>query len=56
VSLDGLLDLIASRSYVASLESQVRSELLHRVRGAFADQNEPIRLRYVVEVFAADRA
>lgn len=55
VSLDGLLDVVASRSYVASLDPTGRGELLERVRATFADEEEPLVLRYVVEVFVADR-
>lgn len=56
VSLDGLADVIASRSYVASLDEPARAELLERVRAAFEDEEEPLVLRYVVEIFVADRA
>ena len=56
VSLDGLLEAAASRSYVASLEDGRRAELLGRIRRAFADEPEPIVLRYDVDVFVVDRA
>jgi SAM-dependent methyltransferase len=56
VSLEGLLDVIASRSYVASLGTSARAELLDHIRAGFADEEEPLVLRYVVEVFVADRA
>jgi SAM-dependent methyltransferase len=56
VSLEGLLDVIASRSFVASLEAPAREELLERIRAAFAGEEEPLVLRYVVEAFVADRA
>ena len=56
VSLDGLLETAASRSYVASLDEQARAELLDRIRTEFADEPEPIVLRYQVDVYVADRA
>jgi ubiquinone/menaquinone biosynthesis C-methylase UbiE len=56
VTLDGLLEAAASRSYVASLEDDPRGELLERIRGEFADEPQPIVLRYEVDVFVADRA
>ena len=56
VSLEGLLEAAASRSYVASLEDQPRAELLDRIRTEFAGEPEPIVLRYEVDVFVADRA
>ena len=56
VSLDGLLETAASRSYVASLDQETRIELLGVIRGAFADEPEPIVLRYDVDVFVVDRA
>ena len=56
VSLDGLTEVVASRSYVASLEEPARAELLERIRTAFADEAEPLVLRYVVEAFVADRS
>jgi len=55
VSLDGLLEMAASRSYVASLEDGPRAELLDSIRAEFADEPEPIVLQYVVEVYVADR-
>jgi len=55
VSLDGLCDVVASRSYVANLEASTRSELLGHVRERFGKVPEPLVLRYVVEVFVADR-
>ena len=56
VSLDGLLETAASRSYVASLDEQARAELLDRIRTEFADEPEPIVLRYQVDVYVAVRA
>jgi len=56
LSLDELLALVASRSYVASLDEERRGALLSEVRNAFADEPEPIVLRYVVDVYVADRA
>ena len=55
VSLDGLLEAAASRSYVASLDEEPRAELLDRIRAEFADEPEPLVLLYQVDVFAADR-
>ena len=55
VSLDGLLEAAASRSYVASLDDQPRAELLERIRALFANEPEPIVLRYDVDVFVVDR-
>jgi SAM-dependent methyltransferase len=56
VSLDGLLEAAASRSYVASLDEGPRAKLLGDIRGAFANEPEPIVLRYQVDVHVADRA
>jgi len=55
VGREALLEVVASRSYVASLDEGSRAELLGRIRDAFADEPEPIVLRYTVEVFVADR-
>lgn len=55
VSLGELVGVVASRSYVASLDEEARAELLEEVREAFAGEPEPIVLRYVVDVFVADR-
>jgi SAM-dependent methyltransferase len=55
VSLDGLLEAAASRSYVASLDADRRAELLGRIRDTFAGEREPIVLRYEVDVFVVDR-
>jgi SAM-dependent methyltransferase len=55
VSLEGLLETASSRSYVASLDEEPRGELLGRIRAEFADEPEPIVLRYEVDVFVADR-
>lgn len=55
VSLDGLCDVVASRSYVASLDAPERDELLGAIRRAFADRPRPLVLRYEVDAFVADR-
>jgi SAM-dependent methyltransferase len=55
VTLHGMLEAVASRSYVAGLGESERAELLGRIRAAFADEPEPIVLRYQAEVFVADR-
>jgi SAM-dependent methyltransferase len=55
LSLDELVGLVASRSYVASLDEEPRGALLSEVREAFAGEPEPIVLRYVVDVYVADR-
>jgi len=55
VDLHGLLEAAASRSYVASLDDEPRAELLGRIRDRFADEPEPIILRYDVDVFVVDR-
>lgn len=55
VSLDGLLEAAASRSYVASLDEAAREELLEQIRAAFTDEPEPIVLRYQVDVYVAER-
>lgn len=56
VTLDLMLEVVASRSYVASLDEAARGELLDEIRREFADEPEPIVLRYVADVFVADRA
>jgi ubiquinone/menaquinone biosynthesis C-methylase UbiE len=55
VTLDGLLEMAASRSYIASLDDEERAELLGRIRSEFADQPDPIVLRYEVDALVADR-
>jgi ubiquinone/menaquinone biosynthesis C-methylase UbiE len=52
---DGLVEVVASRSYVATLDEDTRSGLLAGVRELAAGLPEPIVLRYVVDVFVADR-
>lgn len=56
VSLDELLDVVASRSYVAALAEASRAAVLTEVRESVADVGEPIVLRYVADVFVTDRA
>jgi SAM-dependent methyltransferase len=56
VSLPGLLEVVASRSYIAALDETARAAALDEVRDAAADLGEPIVLRYVTDVFVADRA
>jgi ubiquinone/menaquinone biosynthesis C-methylase UbiE len=56
VGREELLDVVASRSYIASLDDDSRAELLGRIRNAFAGEPEPIILRYDVDVFVVDRA
>ena len=56
LSLDELVGLVASRSYIASLDEETRAALLGDVREAFAGEPEPIVLRYVVDVYVTDRA
>jgi ubiquinone/menaquinone biosynthesis C-methylase UbiE len=53
--LEGVVDEAASRSYVASLDDARRIELLDELRAALADEPEPIVLRYIVDVYVADR-
>jgi SAM-dependent methyltransferase len=55
VTLDGLLETAASRSYIASLGGEARAQLLERIRFEFAEEPEPIVLRYDVDVYVADR-
>jgi ubiquinone/menaquinone biosynthesis C-methylase UbiE len=55
VGREELLEVVASRSYIASLDEGSRAELLGRIRNAFADEPEPIVLRYDVDVFVVDR-
>jgi SAM-dependent methyltransferase len=56
VGREELLEVVASRSYVASLDEEARAELLGRIREVFADEPEPIVLRYDVDVFVVERA
>ena len=56
LSLDELVGLVASRSYIASMDEETRAALLGDVREAFAGEPEPIVLRYVVDVYVTDRA
>jgi ubiquinone/menaquinone biosynthesis C-methylase UbiE len=56
VGREELLEVVASRSYVASLDEDARNELLGRIREAFAGEPEPIVLRYDLDVLVADRA
>jgi len=55
VSRAEVVGVAASRSYVASLGDPEREVLLGRIRDEFADEPEPIVLRYIVDVFVADR-
>jgi SAM-dependent methyltransferase len=55
VTLPELLDVIASRSYVAALDAGARAAVLDDVRAAVAGLSEAIVLRYVADVFVADR-
>ena len=56
VTVDELLEVVASRSYVASLGRPARAEILARIRESVATEIEPIVLRYVVDVYVADRS
>ncbi|HEX9415570.1 MAG TPA: class I SAM-dependent methyltransferase [Gaiellaceae bacterium] len=56
VTIEELLEVVASRSYVASLEEPERREVLDSTRETVAGESEPILLRYDVDVFVADRA
>jgi len=56
VGREELLEVVASRSYVASLDEDARCELLGQIRAAFADEPEPIVLRYDLDVLVAGRA
>jgi SAM-dependent methyltransferase len=56
LTLDGLLDVVASRSYVASLDEDARRGLLARVCEVAAHLPEPIVLPYVLDVYVADRS
>jgi ubiquinone/menaquinone biosynthesis C-methylase UbiE len=56
VTVDELLEVVASRSYVASLDEPARAEVLNRIRESVAAESEPIVLRYVVDVYVADRS
>ena len=56
LSLAGLLEVVASRSYISALDEAARAAALQEVREAVADLGEHILLRYVTDVFVADRA
>jgi SAM-dependent methyltransferase len=56
VTVEELLEVVASRSYVASLGEPAHREVLGRIREAVAAESEPIVLRYVVDVYVADRS
>lgn len=55
LTLDRVLDRVASTSVVAELADRERHDLLARVRALLEGLEEPIVLRYVTEVFVADR-
>jgi ubiquinone/menaquinone biosynthesis C-methylase UbiE len=55
VSLSQLLDVVASRSYIAALDERSRAAVLAEVQDAVADLSDPIVLRYIADVFVADR-
>jgi ubiquinone/menaquinone biosynthesis C-methylase UbiE len=55
VTHEGLLEVVASRSYVASLDDARRREVLDSVLEVVGDEPEPVVLRYVVDVYVADR-
>jgi SAM-dependent methyltransferase len=51
----GVLDRVASTSFVAALPDEERHALLERVRELAADRPEPIVIPYETEVYVADR-
>jgi len=51
-SADELIDMIASRSYVITMEPAVRERLLDRVRALVA-AHRPTRMPYVAECYRA---
>ena len=55
VTTAGLLDAIASRSYVAALADERREALLAEVREVAAGFPEPLSLAYVTEAFVSFR-
>jgi SAM-dependent methyltransferase len=50
-----VLDRVASMSFVAAAPNEERAALLARVRDLLAEQEERVVLRYVTEVYVADR-
>jgi SAM-dependent methyltransferase len=52
---EAVLDRVASMSFVAAAPEEERAALLARVRELLAEQEERVVLRYVTEVFVADR-
>jgi SAM-dependent methyltransferase len=55
VGVDGFVDLVGSRSYVARLDGPERERILARVRALAKRLGEPIPFRYVTHVQVAKR-
>jgi hypothetical protein len=55
IELDFYVDRVASTSVVAALPDRERRALLERVRALASERPGPVELRYVTEVYVADR-
>ena len=55
IERDRYVDRVASTSVVAALPERERRALLERVRGLASQRPGPVELRYVTEVYVADR-
>lgn len=53
--VDGLVDRVASTSFIAALPDDVRTGVLDRVRGLVAPGEVHLPLHYITEVFACHR-
>jgi ubiquinone/menaquinone biosynthesis C-methylase UbiE len=52
---DGLVDRVASISFVAALDDSEREQVLGRVRALARDAGQPLRLGYTTEAYVYDR-
>ena len=52
---DGLVDRVASISFIAALGDEERARVLGRVRALALDAGQPLRLGYSTEVYAYER-
>jgi SAM-dependent methyltransferase len=55
VDVDGLVDRVASTSYIAALAERERDDVLGRVRRLAAGWTEPLRLGYTTEAYVYAR-
>lgn len=55
VDVDGVVDRVASISYIAALPERERDEVIGRVRGLAEQAPKPLRLAYATETYVYER-